>query len=112
MKPNLVAILLIVIILSYPVEALLLRRRWRWQALVFGGNVLLIHILFLMMIHDGIMERFQKDKMDYFPWNEVNLVIKRFPESTVVECGWNLPSEPTPNFQENDVVIRPYRNES
>jgi hypothetical protein len=129
MKSKLLAILLIAIIATYPLEAFLLRSLWRWQGVIFTANVLFLHILFLIVMDKGVTEGYEKkDKMEYFPWNEANLVIKRFPESTVVECGWEfvqkggkckergnefMPGngcEPTPNFQENDVVVRPYTN--
>lgn len=113
-----ITILLLVVICSFPIEALFLKRL-DWIGVVFVMNVLAVHILFFLAIREESSKEGyavkQKDKRDYFPWNEVNIVKKRSPESTVVECGWELvqigkEKEPTPNFQENDPVVHRFNN--
>jgi len=114
---TILTILILVVICSFPIEVLFLKRL-DWIGIVFVMNVLAIHILFFLAIRKEGKEGYavkQKNKMDYFPWNEVNIVKKRSPESTVVECGWELvqigkKDEPTPNFQENDHVVHRFNN--
>lgn len=51
------------------------------------------------------------DKMDFFPWNEVNIVKKRNGESTVIDCGWFLDQDKSDNiFKMDDPVLSPYSN--
>jgi hypothetical protein len=52
-----------------------------------------------------------KNKMDFFPWNEVNLVKKRSPESTVIDCAWRLDQKDNPDiFYMDDPVLSHYSN--
>lgn len=51
------------------------------------------------------------DRMDFFPWNEANLVKKRHPNSTVIDCAWSLDQNKSDNvFQMSDPVISRYTN--
>ena len=51
------------------------------------------------------------DEMDFFPWNEVNIVKKRNRESTVIDCGWFLDQNKSDNiFKMDDPVLSPYSN--
>lgn len=51
------------------------------------------------------------DRMDFFPWNEVNLVKKRTPNSTVIDCAWYLDHNKTDNiFKMSDPVVAKYTN--
>lgn len=51
------------------------------------------------------------DRMDFFPWNEANLVKKRYPNSTVIDCAWYLDRQKSNNvFQMSDPVVAHYTN--
>lgn len=36
-------------------------------------------------------ENYEKVPTDFFPWNEANLVHKKIPNSTTLECRWKGP---------------------
>lgn len=51
------------------------------------------------------------DRMDFFPWNEANLVKKRMPNSTVIDCAWHLDQKKSDNiFSLGDPIVAPYDN--
>ena len=73
------------------------------------GSVCLLLIVYYQ--RDLVVRREGYNKMDFFPWNEVNLVKKRHRDSTVIDCGWNLDQNKTNNiFTMNDPVLAPYSN--
>ena len=52
-------------------------------------------------------------KMDVFPWNEANLVIKRNPQSTVIDCEWDIDRPDENNiFCDRDKVVSRYNTDS
>lgn len=79
----------------------------RSSMMLYAGVVVL-----LIIFHEkegGKEEMY--DKMDFFPWNEVNLVKKRNGESTVIDCGWFLDQDKSNNiFKMDDPVLSPYSN--
>lgn len=50
------------------------------------------------------------ERMDFFPWNEANLVKKRYRDSTVIDCGWDLDQKNNDIFHKNDPVVSEYSN--
>lgn len=69
-------------------------------------------VVLLMIFHEKEAAKEEMyDKMDFFPWNEVNLVKKRNGESTVIDCGWFLDQDKSNNiFKMDDPVLSPYSN--
>lgn len=56
-------------------------------------------------------DRESYDRMDVFPWNEANLVKKRYANSTVIDCAWSLDKKKDDNiFKMSDPVVCPYDN--
>ena len=52
------------------------------------------------------------ERMDFFPWNEANLVKKRDPNSTVIDCAWYLDQKKNNNlFKMSDPVVSEYDNQ-
>lgn len=51
------------------------------------------------------------DRMDFFPWNEANLVKKRDRDSTVIDCAWYLDQDESNNlFKLSDPSVAKYDN--
>lgn len=51
------------------------------------------------------------ERMDFFPWNEANLVRKRDRDSTVIDCEWDLDRDKDNNiFHVSDPVVSGYSN--
>ena len=54
-------------------------------------------------------------RMNYFPWNEANLVVKRIPESTTIDCSWSFVKDgkpfdyTAPAFHLGDPIVAPYQ---
>lgn len=48
------------------------------------------------------------ERMDFFPWNEVNIVKKRIPQSTVIDCKWDLDQKGDNLFKMSDPVVFGY----
>lgn len=65
-------------------------------------------VFFLALVYHNkfVMERY--DRMDFFPWNEVNIVKKRIPQSTVIDCAWRLDQKDNDIFNKSDPVLAGY----
>lgn len=51
------------------------------------------------------------ERMDFFPWNEANLVKKRDRDSTVIDCEWDLDQDKNNDiFHQSDPVVSEYSN--
>jgi hypothetical protein len=54
------------------------------------------------------------DRMDFFPWNEANLVKKRDRDSTVIDCAWYLDQKDDNDnnnlFKLSDPTVAEYDN--
>jgi hypothetical protein len=76
---------------------------------LFLYSAIVVLILIFYWKEDGARESY--DRMDFFPWNEANLVRKRHPNSTVIDCAWSLDQKKSDNiFQMSDPVVAPYSN--
>lgn len=83
-----------------------------WAITLFGFLIIWTGLVIMMARRREGFER-----GNYFPWNEVNVVRKRVPGSTVVECSWSYVRDArhgfaTPSFAESDPVIFPWSNVS
>jgi len=73
-------------------------------------------LLFSAVFVCAVIFHFQLDKetydrMDFFPWNEANLVKKRDRDSTVIDCAWYLDQKKSDNlFKMSDPVVAEYDN--
>ena len=68
-------------------------------------------IVVLALVSYTKEEREDYNKMDFFPWNEVNLVKKRIPNSTVIDCAWYLDQNKSNDiFKMSDPVLSKYTN--
>ena len=66
-------------------------------------------IVFLIM--DLFYSKESFDRPDVFPWNEANLVKKRMPFSTVIDCEWDTENNGE-IFCPSDPVIQAYTTSS
>jgi hypothetical protein len=74
--------------------------------------LLLFFAVFICAIAFHLRSHTEKyERMDFFPWNEANLVKKRHPNSTVIDCAWKLDQKKSDNiFQMSDPIIAEYDN--
>lgn len=73
--------------------------------------ILFFVVFFSVLLYYLREERETYDRMDVFPWNEANLVKKRDPNSTVIDCAWFLDKNKDNNiFKMSDPVVCPYNN--
>ena len=70
------------------------------QMIFFGFIVLVGFILF----QNPSDEKERYDPKSFFPWNEANLVHKRIPNSTTVDCKWKGPEF---TFERKEPVFYP-----
>jgi len=70
------------------------------------GYLVLVCVLCVLLVPWQQKESFERP--DFFPSNEVNIVQKRIPNSTVVDCRWNMV---TPSFDDSDPVYYAYNNQ-
>lgn len=104
MKQDIVLIALLCSLILFPFTAMIDKRS---SFLLYGA----VFILLSLILWKGTMERY--DKMDFFPWNEVNIVRKRNREDTVVDCAWRLDQKDNDDiFHMDDPVISHYSNSS
>lgn len=77
-----------------------------------GMSLFLFFVVFcaaLVFHHKSPIEKYER--MDFFPWNEVNIVKKRIPQSTVIDCAWNIDQKKDNNiFRMSDPVLFDYSN--
>lgn len=74
-------------------------------------SYILCSVGLIILLIVSTRQRESYSRMDVFPWNEANLVVKRNPNSTVIDCNWDF--EPGSNdkyFCFSDPVVRPYSN--
>lgn len=100
--------LLVLFMMSLLLFPMLVSYKNKMSSMILYAGV----VVLLMIFHqkEGGKEEMY-DKMDFFPWNEVNLVKKRNGESTVIDCGWYLDQDKSDNiFKMDDPVLSPYSN--
>ena len=96
------------IALTLMVAALLL---FPLAPVVFFIIVFVLSVLMVVIPDRPTMEGYkEEDALDFFPWNEANLVRKRRPVSTVIDCAWSLDQRDDDIFREDDPVVRGYSN--
>lgn len=100
---ELIIILLLCSLLLFPLVAFTHKEK----SLILYYSVFALAILYYVKEE----EKENYDRMDFFPWNEVNLVKKRIPNSTVIDCAWYLDQKKSDNiFKMSDPVLAEYTN--
>lgn len=95
-------VLLILSILLFPVIAYYNKK----SALLLFSAVFVCAVVFHLR---SVVEKY--DRMDFFPWNEANLVKKRDRDSTVIDCAWYLDQKDNNNlFKLSDPTVAEYDN--
>lgn len=98
-----IQILFLTSLVLFPVLAYYNKRS---SMLLYAGVVIILSVSYQ---RNTINERY--DEMDFFPWNEANIVKKRNRDSTVIDCGWFLDQNKSDNiFKMDDPVLSPYSN--
>lgn len=78
---------------------------------VFSFMVCAVVLMVVLFVEMRRKEMYSK--MDVFPWNEANLVIKRNPQSTVIDCEWEIDRPDENNmFCDRDKVVSRYNTNS
>ena len=88
----LVLILLVVPLLLFP----MLASYHRPSALFLFVGVFVCAVAFYLR---SSVEEY--NRMDFFPWNEANLVKKRDRDSTVIDCAWYLDQDKKKPYNNN-----------
>jgi len=96
-------VLLTLSILLFPIIAYYNKK----SALLLFSAVFVCAVVFHLR---SIVEKY--DRMDFFPWNEANLVKKRDRDSTVIDCAWYLDQKDNNNnlFKLSDPTVAEYDN--
>lgn len=92
-------IFIIVLLLSIPLFPLLNKKLSMLLFFVVSCSALAFH-------YTRPAETYER--MDFFPWNEVNIVRKRIPQSTVIDCKWDLDQKGDNVFKMSDPVVFGY----
>lgn len=76
------------------------------------SSLLLFFVVFVAMVVFSTEESIEKyERMNFFPWNEANLVNKRDRDSTVIDCAWRMDKEEKNSiFTLNNPMVCNYNN--